>query len=84
MGHTKAGVGNRPRRRTRKLCLKGQRHVWIMGAALIASSGGDLTGRARTHLNGICRRCHKSQAFHPMGQHQLFVGQRVLLPGIAA
>ena len=85
MGHTKAAVVNGPKRH-RKLCLKGQRHIWVMGAALVANDGGDLVsgGRARTHLNGTCRRCHKTQAFHPMGQHQRFVGQHVLLPGLAA
>ena len=54
------------RRSPKPRCLNGQRHRWIMGSALKASEGGTLGGeRARSHLRGECRHCHKVRNFHP-------------------
>ncbi len=59
------------RRSPRPRCLKGQRHRWIMGAALRASDGGHLAsdndgkGGRPNHLRGQCRKCGKVRHFHP-------------------
>ncbi len=56
------------RRSPRPRCISGQRHRWIMGAALRASDGGQLASnnkRRSDHLRGQCRHCHKVRNFHP-------------------
>lgn len=53
------------RRFRRPRCLKGRKHVWVLGAATFASPGGQLFGLRRSHLKGQCRRCGKGKAFHP-------------------
>ena len=46
--------------------MKGQRHVWLLGAALFADDDGNLLSLpTRAHLKGTCRKCHKARAFHP-------------------
>ena len=54
------------RRSPRIRCIKGQRHRWLLGNAFRASEAGTLGGeRARSHLRGVCRHCHKVRNFHP-------------------
>lgn len=54
-------------RRRRPRCLKGERHRWILGSALVVASTGQLMssdGRGG-HLRGRCRKCGKRRMFHP-------------------
>ena len=53
------------RRFRRPRCIKGRRHVWVLGAATFASPSGQLFGQRRAHLRGHCRTCGKGKAFHP-------------------
>lgn len=53
------------RRFRRPRCLKGQRHVWVLGAATIASPTGQLSGPGGAHLRGTCDNCRKARTFHP-------------------
>ncbi len=61
------------RRTRRPRCLKGQRHRWIMGAALKASDSGVLGGgggrNRANHLRGECRYCHEVRRFHTFGSN---------------
>jgi hypothetical protein len=51
------------RRYRRPRCIKGQRHVWALGAATAVSPTGQLVGPM--HLRGVCGKCRKVKTFHP-------------------
>lgn len=54
------------RRYRKPRCRKGQRHIWTLGAALLADGSGQLSSiPKRAHLRGQCKRCHKQRVFHP-------------------
>lgn len=55
------------KRYRRPMCLTGQKHCWLMGAALMDNGSGHLTSAngSQDHLKGACRKCGKRRMFHP-------------------
>lgn len=62
MGQTRTKIRYR-----RPRCLKGVKHCWRMGAALVANEQGNLKSAdgSSDHLKGVCGYCGKRRIFHP-------------------